>query len=55
MAGAHLREGRPAEEIIKLAEELNAGLVIIGSRGLRATKRLIMEGVAVSPRGAASF
>lgn len=43
---AHLREGRPAEEITKLAEELNVGFVIIGSRGLGAMKRLVMGSVS---------
>jgi len=33
VAGAHLREERPAEEIIALAEELGAGLMVVGSRG----------------------
>ncbi len=46
VAAAHLREGRPAEEITKLAEELNVGLVIIGSRGLGAMKRLVMGSVS---------
>ncbi len=46
VAAAHLREGRPAEEITKLAEELNIGLVIIGSRGLGAMKRLVMGSVS---------
>jgi nucleotide-binding universal stress UspA family protein len=46
VAGAHLRKGRPAEEITKLAEELNVGLVIIGSRGLGAMKRLVMGSVS---------
>lgn len=46
VAGAHLREGRPAEEITKLAEELNVGLVIVGSRGLGAMKRLVMGSVS---------
>ncbi len=46
VAGAHLRKGRPAEEITKLAEELNVGLVIIGSRGLGTMKRLVMGSVS---------
>ena len=46
VAAAHLREGRPAEEITKLAEELNVGLVIVGSRGLGAMKRLVMGSVS---------
>jgi nucleotide-binding universal stress UspA family protein len=46
VAGAYLREGRPAEEITKLAEKLSIGLVIIGSRGLGAMKRLAMGSVS---------
>jgi nucleotide-binding universal stress UspA family protein len=46
VSGAHLREGRPAEEINNLAGELNVGLVIIGSRGLGAIKRLVMGSVS---------
>jgi nucleotide-binding universal stress UspA family protein len=42
VAGTHLREGREAEEIAGLAGELDAGLVVIGSRGLGAVKRLVM-------------
>ncbi len=46
VSGAHLREGRPAEEINNLAKELDVGLVIIGSRGLGAMKRLVMGSVS---------
>jgi nucleotide-binding universal stress UspA family protein len=46
VAGAHLRAGRPAEEIVALAEELDAGLVVLGSRGLGAVKRLVAGSVA---------
>ncbi|MDP8950698.1 MAG: universal stress protein [Actinomycetota bacterium] len=46
VAGAHLREGRPAEEIVELAGELGVGLVVIGSRGLGAVKRLIVGSVS---------
>lgn len=50
MAGTHLREGRPAEEIADLAEELGADLVVVGSRGLGTIERLttgsVSEGVA---------
>ncbi|MDP8972539.1 MAG: universal stress protein [Actinomycetota bacterium] len=46
VAGAHLRKGHPAEETTKLAEELNVGFVIIGSRGLGAMKRLVMGSVS---------
>ena len=33
-AAAHLKKGRPAEETTDLAGELDAGLLVIGSRGL---------------------
>lgn len=46
VAAAHLREGRPAEEITELAEELDVGLLIVGSRGLGAMKRLVMGSVS---------
>src|SRR3712207_9215315 len=46
VAGAHLRKGRPAEEIVALAEELDAGLVVLGSRGLGLVKRLVVGSVA---------
>jgi nucleotide-binding universal stress UspA family protein len=46
IARKHLREGRPAEEIAELAEELGVGLVIIGSRGLNAVKRLVVGSVS---------
>lgn len=46
VAGQHLREGRPAEEIIALAEELDADLVIVGSRRVGRVKRLITGSVS---------
>jgi nucleotide-binding universal stress UspA family protein len=45
-AGAHLRRGRPAETITAVAEELGAGLVVVGSRGLGPVKRLVMGSVS---------
>jgi nucleotide-binding universal stress UspA family protein len=42
VAGSHLREGRPAEEIAGLVGELGVGLVVIGSRGLGPVKRLVV-------------
>src|SRR3712207_3700064 len=47
IARKHLREGRPAEEIADLAEELGVGLVITGSRGLNAVKRLVVGSVKI--------
>lgn len=42
VAGANLREGRTSDEVIELSEELEAGLVIVGSRGLGTVKRILM-------------
>src|SRR3712207_9587272 len=46
IARKYLKEGRPAEEIAELAEELGVGLVAIGSRGLNAVKRLVVGSVS---------
>lgn len=46
VSGAHLRRGRPAEEIATLAEELDVGLLVLGSRGLGVTKRLVLGSVS---------
>lgn len=46
VAGAHLRDGRPADEIATLAEELEAGLVVVGSRGAGPVKRLVTGSVS---------
>src|SRR3712207_1269265 len=35
VAKAHLRGGRTTDEVIKLGDELEAGLLVVGSRGLR--------------------
>ncbi|HSK85131.1 MAG TPA: universal stress protein [Rubrobacter sp.] len=43
VARAHLRRGLPAEEIVILAEELAADLVVVGSRG-RGAIRQFLEG-----------
>ena len=45
---AKLREGRPDEEIVRLAEEIGAGLVVLGSRGLGLLKRALIGSVSVS-------
>ena len=45
---AHLRVGRPDEEIVALAEELGAGLIVIGSRGLGGIRRALMGSVSDS-------
>lgn len=46
VAGTHLTEGRPPEEICGLAEELGVDLVVVGSRGLGLVKRLAVGSVS---------
>ena len=45
---SHLRLGRSDEEIIFLAEQIGADLVVVGSRGLGAMRRALMGGVSDS-------
>lgn len=42
VAQAHLRLGRPDEEVAILAEEISAGLIVMGSRGLGGKRRALM-------------
>jgi nucleotide-binding universal stress UspA family protein len=44
----HLRNGRPEQEIVALAEELGAGLIVMGGRGLGGMKRALMGSVSDS-------
>lgn len=46
VAGSHLRRGPAVDEILDLAEELGAGLIVLGSRGLGPVKRLVMGSVS---------
>jgi nucleotide-binding universal stress UspA family protein len=46
VSGAHLREGPKADEILDLAEELDAGLIVIGGRGQGTVQRLLLGSVA---------
>ena len=48
VADAHLRTGRPDEEVIRLSEELGVGLVVVGSRGLNPMRRALMGSVSDS-------
>ena len=48
LADAHLRAGRPEEEVLRLSEELEAGLIVVGSRGLSPIKRALMGSVSDS-------
>ena len=45
---AHLGMGRPDVEIVRLAEELGAGLIVMGSRGRGGTRRTLMGSVSDS-------
>jgi nucleotide-binding universal stress UspA family protein len=44
----HLREGRADEEIVILAQEIGAGLIIMGSRGQGRIRRALMGSVSDS-------
>ena len=44
----HLRVGRPDVEIVALAEEIDAGLIVMGSRGLGGIRRALMGSVSDS-------
>ena len=48
VAQAHLRIGRFDEEIVKLAEEVGAGLIVVGSRGRGGVKRALLGSVSDS-------
>jgi nucleotide-binding universal stress UspA family protein len=42
----HARIGRPAEEILALAQEVGADLIIVGSKGLTGVERLVLGSVS---------
>ena len=52
IAEAHLRVGKPDEEILRLSEELVAGLIVVGNQGLGGRfsrmKRFLMGSVSES-------
>ena len=48
VAEAHVGVGSPEVEIVRLAEELDAGLVVLGSRGFGPLKRALMGSVSES-------
>ena len=39
---AHLRGGRTSDEIVRLSDELGVGLLVVGSRGLRTMRRILV-------------
>ena len=48
LAGSHLRRGRADEEIVVLAEEVGADLIVMGSRGLSGMRRALVGSVSDS-------
>src|SRR5215203_3572441 len=46
VAQAHLKIGGPVEEIVTLAEETGAGLILLGSRELGEVERALMGSVS---------
>jgi nucleotide-binding universal stress UspA family protein len=48
VAQAHLIEGRVASEVVGLAEEIGAGLIVMGSRGRGGIRRALMGSVSES-------
>jgi nucleotide-binding universal stress UspA family protein len=46
--GTHLRTGEPDKEIIRLSEEIDANMIVMGSRGLGAVRRALMGSVSDS-------
>jgi nucleotide-binding universal stress UspA family protein len=48
VARAHLRMGQVDLEIVALAEELRAGLIVMGTRGLGGVRRALMGSVSDS-------
>jgi len=48
VAETHLVRGRPDRELVHLSEEIGAGLIIMGSRGLGGVRRALMGSVSDS-------
>lgn len=44
----HFRSGVPDKEILRAAEELDAGTIVVGSRGLGAVRRTLLGSVSDS-------
>lgn len=48
ISDAYLRIGRPDAEIVSVAEEIGAGMIVLGSRGFNPLKRAAMGSVSDS-------
>jgi nucleotide-binding universal stress UspA family protein len=48
VADTHLRSGDPDKEILRAAEALGVGLIVMGSRGLGAISRMLIGSVSDS-------
>ena len=48
IADTHLGMGRPDEEIVVLGQQIGAGLIVTGSRGLGGIRRALMGSVSES-------
>jgi len=41
----HAREGDPADAILDVAEEVNAGLIVVGNKGMTGARRFLLGSV----------
>lgn len=41
-----IREGSPADVVLEAADEVNADLIVVGTRGLRGARRLVLGSVS---------
>ena len=48
VADTHFRSGEPDKEILRAAESLGVGLIVMGSRGLGALSRMLMGSISDS-------
>ena len=48
VAETHLETGEPDKEIVRLSEDIGAGTIVIGSRGLGGLRRALMGSVSES-------
>jgi nucleotide-binding universal stress UspA family protein len=44
VAGSHYREGTPDKEIVRLGEEIDAGLIVVGGRRPKWFERIFLTG-----------